>query len=178
MHWVGNLYAHKTKDCDTTQVKRKHGRPPKQKIEQNEIQKPAANTCTTQPRQANKNSKNEIISRDIIDKVNEENEKSDRLTVARLDSIVKGNKQNYKSNLMTEKYSLFPVQSYPLTPAQTALQHLSEKHPDFEIQPVNTIRPPEVEYKCPRYSYQLIHYYPSSESIYHNNLTLIKLSKA
>ena len=36
-HWVGNLYAHKTKDCDTTQVKRKHSRPPKQKIEQNEI---------------------------------------------------------------------------------------------------------------------------------------------
>ena len=47
---------------------------------------------------------------------------------------------------MTEKYSLLPAQSYPLTPAQTALQHLSEKHPDFEIQPVNTIRPPEVEY--------------------------------
>ena len=47
---------------------------------------------------------------------------------------------------MTEKYSLLPAQSYPLTPAQTALQCLSEKHPDFEIQPVNTIRPPEIEY--------------------------------
>ena len=46
-HWVENLYAYKTKDCDTTQVKRKHGRPPKHKIEQNEIQKPAANTHTT-----------------------------------------------------------------------------------------------------------------------------------
>ena len=123
-HWVENLYAHKTKDCDTTQVKRKRGRPPKQKIEQNEIKKPAANTCTTQPGQANKNSKNEIISRDLIDKVNEEHEKSDRLTVARLDSIVKGNKQNYKSNLMTEKYSLLPALSYPLTPAQTDLQCL------------------------------------------------------
>ena len=63
--------------------------------------------------------------------------KSDRLTVARLDSIVKGNKQDYKSNLMTEKYSLLPAQSYPLTPAQTSL---------FEIQPVNTIRSPEIEY--------------------------------
>ena len=40
---------------------------------------------------------------------------------------------------MTEKYSLLPTQSYPLTPVQTALQHLSEKHSDFEIQPVNTI---------------------------------------
>ena len=29
---------------------------------------------------------------------------------------------------------------------QTALQRLSEKHPDFEIQPVKTIRPPEIEY--------------------------------
>ena len=47
---------------------------------------------------------------------------------------------------MTEKYSLLSAQSYPLTPAQTALQPLSEKHPNFEIQPVNTIRPPEVEY--------------------------------
>ena len=145
-HWVENLYAHKTKDCDTTQVKRKHSRLPKQKSELNEIQKPAANTCTTQPRQTNKNSNNEIISRYLIDKVNEQHEKSDRLTVARLDSIVKGNKQNYKSNLMTEKYSLLPAQSYPLAQAQIALQHLSEKHPDFELQPVNTIRPPEVEY--------------------------------
>ena len=47
---------------------------------------------------------------------------------------------------MTEKYSLLPAQSYPLTPVQTALQQLSEKHPDFEIQPVNTIRPQEIEY--------------------------------
>ena len=51
----------------------------------------------------------------------------------------KGNKQNYKSNLMTEKYLLLPSQSHPLTPVQTALQRLSEKLPDFEIQPVNTI---------------------------------------
>ena len=72
LHWVENLYIHKKKDCDKTQVKRKHGRPAKQKIEQDETQKPAANTCTTQPRQANKNSKNKIISRDLIDKVNEE----------------------------------------------------------------------------------------------------------
>ena len=46
-HWVENVYAHKTKDCDTTQVKIKHGRLPKQKIEQNKIKKPAANTHTT-----------------------------------------------------------------------------------------------------------------------------------
>ena len=50
-----------------------------------------------------------------------------------------GDTQHYKSNLMTEKYSLLPSQSYPLTPAQTAIQQLAEKYPDFEIQPVNTI---------------------------------------
>ena len=47
---------------------------------------------------------------------------------------------------MTEKYSLLPINPQQLTPAQTALQRLSEKHPDFEIQAVNTIRPPEIEY--------------------------------
>ena len=30
-HWVDNMYVNKTKDYDTTQVKRKRGRPPKQK---------------------------------------------------------------------------------------------------------------------------------------------------
>ena len=39
-----------------------------------------------------------------------------------------------------------PVNLQQLTPAQTALQRLSEKHPDFQIQPVNTIRLPEIEY--------------------------------
>ena len=47
---------------------------------------------------------------------------------------------------MTEKYSLLPINPQQLTPAKTALQRLSEKHPDFKIQPVNTIRPPEIEY--------------------------------
>ena len=46
-HRVENLYVHITKDCDRTQVKRKCSRPSKQKIEEDETQKPAANTCTT-----------------------------------------------------------------------------------------------------------------------------------
>ena len=29
---------------------------------------------------------------------------------------------------------------------QTVLQRMPEKHPDFEIQTVNTIRPPDIEY--------------------------------
>ena len=47
LHSVENLHVHKTKDCDTTQVKRKQGRPSKQKMERVEIQKPAANIHTT-----------------------------------------------------------------------------------------------------------------------------------
>ena len=73
-------------------------------------------------------------------------EKSDRLTVAKLNTVSKPSKQDYKSKLMTEKYSLLPINPQQLTPAQTALQRMSEKPPDFEIQAVNTIRPPDIEY--------------------------------
>ena len=73
-------------------------------------------------------------------------EKSDRLTVAKLNTISKPSKQDYKSKLMTEKYSLLPINPQQLTQAQTALQGMSEKHPDFEIQAVNTIRPPDIKY--------------------------------
>ena len=79
-------------------------------------------------------------------KINAECEKSDRLTVAKLNNVSKPCKQDYKSKLMTEKYLLLPINPQQLSPAQTALQRLSGKHPDFEIQPVNTIRPPEIEY--------------------------------
>ena len=47
---------------------------------------------------------------------------------------------------MTQNYSLLPTNPQQLTPVQTALQRISEKHPDFEIQAVNTIRPPDIEY--------------------------------
>ena len=47
---------------------------------------------------------------------------------------------------MTEKYSLLPLNPQQLTPVQAAIQRMSEKHPDFEIEPVNTIRPLEIEY--------------------------------
>ena len=44
------------------------------------------------------------------------------------------------------KYSLLPLNPQQLTLVQTAIQRMSEKHLDFEIEPVNTIRPPEIEY--------------------------------
>ena len=45
-----------------------------------------------------------------------------------------------------EKYLLLPINPQQITPAQTALQRMSEKHPDFEIQIINTIRRPDIEY--------------------------------
>ena len=74
-------------------------------------------------------------------------ERSDRLTVTKLNNVGKFNKQDYKSKLLTEKYLLLSINPLQLTPIQTALQRLSEKHCDFEIQPVNTIRPPDIKYK-------------------------------
>ena len=47
---------------------------------------------------------------------------------------------------MREKYSLLPINPQQLTAMQRALQRLSEKHPDCEIQPIHTTRPPEIEY--------------------------------
>ena len=39
-----------------------------------------------------------------------------------------------------------PINPQHLTLAQTVLQRMSEKHPDFEIQAVHTIRSPDIEY--------------------------------
>ena len=85
-------------------------------------------------------------SRELVRKINTEHEKSDMLTITKLNTTSKPHKQDYESKLMTEKYSLLPINPQQLTPVQTALQRLSEKHPDFEIQAVNTIRSPDIEY--------------------------------
>ena len=82
----------------------------------------------------------------MIDEINGEQEKSDRLTVAKLNAVKQFNKQDHKSKLMTQKYSLLPLNPQQLTPVQTAIQMMSERHPDFEIEPVNTIWPPEIKY--------------------------------
>ena len=44
----------------------------------------------------------------MIDEINAEREKSDRLTVAKSNTVKQFNKQDYKSKLLTEKYSLLP----------------------------------------------------------------------
>ena len=134
---------------DTTPVKRKCGRPPKPKSQipsSNPRTPTAAKNLTTRPQQYPRSLNNEIVSGQMIDEINAEWEKSDRLTVAKLNAVKQFNKQDYKSKLMTEKYSLSPLNPQQLTPVQTAIQRMSEKHLDFEIEPVNTIRPPGIEY--------------------------------
>ena len=75
----------------------------------------------------------------MITEINAECKKSDRLTVVKLNAVKQYNKQDHKSKLMTEKYSILPLNPQQLTPVHTAIQRMSEKHPDFEIEPVNTI---------------------------------------
>ena len=75
----------------------------------------------------------------MIAEINAECKKSDRLTVGKLNAVKQYNKQGNKYKLMTEKYSLFPLNPQQLTPVQTAIQRMSEKHLDFEIEPVNII---------------------------------------
>ena len=148
-HLVENLDAHKTKSIDVTQVKIKCGRPPTSKPENSNLNlkcTTAASPHTARPHKTIKIPSNDIASRELVSKINVEHEKSDRLTVAKLNTISKPYKQDYKSRLMMGKYSLLPINPQQLTPAQTALQRLSEKHLDFEIQAVNTIRPPDIKY--------------------------------
>ena len=77
---------------------------------------------------------------------------------------------------MNGKYSLLPINSQQLTPAQTALQRMSEKHMNFEMQAVNTIRSPDIEYT--QKSQPLVPvdtHYQSLENTFLGNQTLIKL---
>ena len=52
----------------------------------------------------------------MINEINTEQEKSDRLTVAKLNTVKQFNKQDHKSKLMTEKYSLLLLNPQQLTP--------------------------------------------------------------
>ena len=109
----------------------------------------------------------------MINEINTEWEKSDRLTVAKLNTVKQFNKQDHKPKLMTEKYSLLPLNPQQLTPVQTAIQRMSEKHPDFEIEPVNTILDPQRLniHKQPRHWYQLIHHCQLFVNTFLDNLT-------
>ena len=58
-----------------------------------------------------------MVSRDLVSKINVEHKKSDRLTVAKLNTVSKPYKLDYKSKLMTEKYTPLPINPPQLTPA-------------------------------------------------------------
>ena len=75
-------------------------------------------TRTTQPRQHPRSPNNEIVSQQMITEISIECKKSDRLTVAKLNAVKQYNKQDHKSKLMTEKYSLLPLNPQQLTPVQ------------------------------------------------------------
>ena len=90
-HLVENPYAHKTKTLDAATVKRK----PKPQIPISKPRTPtAAKNLTTRPRQHPRSLNNEIVSRQMIDEINAEREKSDRLTVAKLNAVKQFNKQD------------------------------------------------------------------------------------
>ena len=96
-HLVENLYAHKTKTLDAMTVKR----PPKPKPQiptSKTRTATAAKNLTTQPRQYPRSLNNEIVSRQMIDEINAEQEKSDRLTVAKLNAVKQFNKQDHNPN--------------------------------------------------------------------------------
>ena len=63
----------------------------------------------------------DIVSRELVSKINAKCENSDRLTIAKLNTVSKPHTQDYKSKPMTEKYSLLPINQQQLTPAQTTL---------------------------------------------------------
>ena len=133
----------------------------------------AANTHTARPHKMIKIPSNDIASRELFSKINAEREMSDRLTVAKLNTISKPCKQDYKSKLMIEKYSLLPINPQQLTPAQTALQRMSGKHLDFNIQAVDVIRPPDIKYTQ---KFQLlVPIIELLENTFLDNLTLIRL---
>ena len=103
-------------------LKRKHGRPPKVRQENpnlNSNSTTATTTHTTSPCKTIKIPSNDIASRKLVSKIKAEHEKSDRLTVAKLNTTSKPHKQDYKSKLMIEKYLLLPINPQQLTTAQT-----------------------------------------------------------
>ena len=67
----------------------------------------------------------------MITEINTEWEKSDRLTVAKLNTVKQYNKQDHKSKLMTEKYSLLPLNPQQLTPSSDSYTKNVRKTPGF-----------------------------------------------
>ena len=119
---------------DATVVKRKCGRPPKPKP-QIPTSKPrtttAAQNLTTQPQQHPRSLNNEIVSRQMIDEINVEQEKSDRLTVTKLNTVKQFNKQDHKSKLITEKIFVITTKSPTINTSSDSYTKDVRKTPGF-----------------------------------------------
>ena len=123
-------------------VKRKCSRPlkPKPQIPTSKTRTTtAAKNLTTRPRQHPRSLNNEIVSRQMITEINAKWEKSDKLTVAKLNTVKHFNKQDHKSKLMTEKYLFITTKSPTINTSSDSYTKDVRKHLDFEIEPVNTI---------------------------------------
>ena len=66
----------------------------------------------------------------MINEINVEQEKSDRLTVAKLNAVKQFNKQDHKSKLMTEKYS-FNTKSSTINTSSDSYTKNVRKTPGF-----------------------------------------------
>ena len=67
----------------------------------------------------------------MINEINVEWEKSDNLTVAKLNAVKQFNKQDHKSKLMTEKYLLLQLKPKQLTPSSDIYTKDVRKTPRF-----------------------------------------------
>ena len=67
----------------------------------------------------------------MINEINAEQEKSDRLTVAKLNAVKQFNKQDHKSKLMTEKYLLFTTKSPTINTSSDSYTKDVRKRPGF-----------------------------------------------
>ena len=67
----------------------------------------------------------------MITEINAEQEKSDRLTVAKLNTVKQFIKQDHKSKLMTEKYSLLPTKSPTINTSSDSYTKDVRKTPGF-----------------------------------------------
>ena len=108
----------------------------------------------------------------MITEINAEWEKSDRLTVAKLNTVKQFNKQDHKSKLMTEKHLLLPLNPQQLTPVETAIQRMSENTQILKQNLLTPFNPRRSNIrKCPRHWYQLIHHCQLSINTFLDNLT-------
>ena len=67
----------------------------------------------------------------MIDEINAEQEKSDRLTVAKLNAVKQFNKQDHKSKLMTEKIFIITTKSSTINTYSDSYKKNVRKTPGF-----------------------------------------------